>query len=91
MQLTVRVQQSLRREKLGEALRSLVGELHTKGWTKQQLYREINTLLEGKEEWKLPETEQDLLRDYVLDALVGWCAPEWRLLPEEADAREHTP
>ncbi|MDP9766516.1 MULTISPECIES: hypothetical protein [Deinococcus] len=89
MQLTVRVQQSLRKENPGEALRSLVGELHTEGWTKQQLYREFNALLEGKVR-KLPESEQDLLRDNVLDALVGWCAPARRLLPEEPDVREHT-
>jgi len=89
MQLTVRVQRSLGGEKPGEALRCLVGELHREGWTKQQLYQEFNALVEGKE-WKLPESEQELLRDCILDALVGWCAPDWRLLPEEPDVREHT-
>ncbi|WP_043816730.1 hypothetical protein [Deinococcus maricopensis] len=90
MPLVPLVQQAFRDEQPGEALRLLVRDLHTQGWSKAQLYRAFLALFEETQAWTPSGDEREVLETCVLDALVGWCAPAWRLLPEEPDVREHT-
>jgi hypothetical protein len=67
----------------GRALRALVLELSTEGYTKAKIYEFLEQLLlELRTRADHRETDEDAVLD-TLDALTGCCHPDARLLPDQ--------
>lgn len=66
------------------SLRAFVIQMYKEGYTKQALYNLFyDVFLELRKEGR--EAEEDLILDCILDALCGWCASHYRLIPDEPD------
>ena len=82
MTLHVGFEKALQSAEPAQALRSLVDQLASEGYGKQEIYGFFEAfLLHLRHRENRKEAEEDMVLD-VMDALTGWCHPSARLLAD---------
>jgi hypothetical protein len=77
-----RFEKALRSAEPAQSLRSLVEQLATEGYAKQEIYGFFEAFLLQLRQKGPKETEENTVLD-VMDALTGWCHPTARLLVDK--------
>jgi len=73
---------ALRSSEPAQALRALVHELTTEGWSREKIYSTFEEfLLQLRQSSNYRVSDEDVLTD-VMDALAGWCHSSSQFFPE---------
>jgi hypothetical protein len=73
---------ALRSSEPAQALRALVQELTSEGWSRDEIYNSLEEcLLQLRQSSNYRDSDENVLTD-VMDALTGWCHSNAQLFPD---------